>query len=65
VKKKSAKKIKRGVRGEEGRSVGVMKDKELKLVEVEASLTRGGAGEVHVQGIYRYIYGCVCVCVCV
>ena len=63
MKKKSAKKIKRGVRGEEGRSVGVMKDKELMLVEIEASHTLGrwsGAmscpGEKEVNILFFLIY---------
>ena len=30
--------------------IGVMKDKELKLKEIEASHTIGGSGESHVQG---------------
>ena len=44
--------IKRGGRKVEG--VGVMKDKELKLEEIEASLTLGGAGAGRVQGRGRW-----------
>ena len=43
---------KRGLRGEEGRTVegvGVMKDKDLNREEIEGSHTLGGAGEGHVQ----------------
>ena len=35
---------------EEGKGVGVMKDKELKLEEIEVTHTLGGAGEGRVQG---------------
>jgi hypothetical protein len=35
--------IKRELRGQQDKGVGVMKDKELKLEETEASLTLGGA----------------------
>ncbi len=36
--------------GERQKVFGVMKDKELKLEEIEASRTLGGAREGHVQG---------------
>jgi hypothetical protein len=59
------KRRKRGLRGEDSPRrkgdvpVGVMKDKELKLEEIEASHTLGVSGEGHAQGSGKW-RGCTC-----
>ena len=45
-------KIQRRLGGEEVEGAGVMKDEELKLEEIEASLTLGGAGRCYSDVIH-------------
>ena len=48
------------VRVEGGEVEGVTKDKKLKLEEIAASLTLGGAGEGRVQGRGKWRDACCC-----